>query len=220
MSMNPNDAFAMNSAINQQLSQDAGNDPFAQGILAMQQGTANMIQAAMVSQGGPSMDANFQYSVTTTTSSSSSSTGGAYNAGVDNSSNSSGNMYYQQQPAPTSFAPMPYEQYTQQPQPQPQQPMMNGAISTQDFNQLLSSFRDQAFSDDKLSFINNFFKNHYFTSEQAVQLIEACSFSDEVVAAAIALYPRLVNQEKFYTVLDKVTFDSDKSKIKSSLGLL
>jgi len=155
----------------------------------------------MISVGVAPLNANLSFNMTTSHSSSSSSSSSMPYVQTTTSTWDSSSQ--QQQPASIMSA------WSSSP-----------AIDAQAFNELLQSFRDQAFSDDKLSFINNFFKNHYFTSDQAVQLIEACSFSDEVVAAAIALHPRLVDQDKFFKVLDKVTFDSDKSKIKSSLGLL
>jgi hypothetical protein len=219
-----NGAFGMNTQINNQIRQDVGNDPLANGILNMQQGMSNMIQVGM--QQGMAQEyqnqqqygytqppqANFQFSTSSTSSSTSTHSGP--NMGFSVNMNMTG-----AEPAVSM-----QQAWTQSPPPsvqtQPQYYSSNSqAMDPSSFATFLDSFKNQNFSSEKVDFIKMNFKNHYFTSDQAVQLMDVCSFSDENIAAAVELYPRLVDQQNFFKVMDKVSFHSDKEKIKETLNL-
>jgi hypothetical protein len=93
------------------------------------------------------------------------------------------------------------------------------AVADADFQKFLSAVKKQAFDDEKLKLLKDYVKGNWFSCAQAATLVKQFSFSDGQVQSAVALHPRLVDPANFFEVLGVLTFDSDKKKIRDTLGL-
>ncbi|WP_210420495.1 DUF4476 domain-containing protein [Aquisphaera giovannonii] len=92
-------------------------------------------------------------------------------------------------------------------------------LSDAESEKLLQGLKKEPFDDGKLTFIENFATARPLTCRQAAALIRAFSFDEKRVAAAKALYPRLLDRQNFNDVLGAFTFDSNKVLARKAVGL-
>lgn len=88
-------------------------------------------------------------------------------------------------------------------------------VSSQDLSRIRSSIAAESFSDDRLAILRDASRGRYFTSAQVLSMMELFSFSDDKVEAAVILFPRVVDQQNWYTVYSGLTFSSDKDRLRA-----
>ena len=94
----------------------------------------------------------------------------------------------------------------------PQQPAV---ASPQDLSQIRRAVAAESFGDDQLAVLRAASQGRRFTSAQVLSLMEAFTFSDERIDAAVMLYPQVVDPQNWYTVYSALSFSSDKSTLRS-----
>lgn len=115
-------------------------------------------------------------------------------------------------PAPVP-APVPSEPgYEPVPQPGPE------IISRRAFKRLLRSVEQKSFDSERLATIREAVQYNAFTVRHAIKLINACTFEDTKVDVAIALYPYVVDIDRWFQVYDAFTFASSRKKIERRIS--
>lgn len=93
------------------------------------------------------------------------------------------------------------------------------AASAEDFARVLKGVKAESFDDRKVSFIEDFGKGRHYTSAQVRELLAAFSFDQGRAKAAIALYPRVIDPDNFFTALEVFTFESGRNEVREKLKL-
>ncbi len=86
------------------------------------------------------------------------------------------------------------------------------AMSSSDFNNLVSRIESESFDDDKLRVIRTAKANHNFNVSQIVRLIGLWNFSDDQLNVLRISYPGCVDTKNNYQILDAFTYSSDKEE--------
>ena len=92
-------------------------------------------------------------------------------------------------------------------------------ISDEDFARLLQALRKESFDSGKADFVVTFAATGRLSSEQARELLKAFDFDQDRVRAAVTLYPRVTDPQKFFVALEAFTFDSGRSAVRQKLRL-
>lgn len=90
-------------------------------------------------------------------------------------------------------------------------------ISEADFAKIIDNIKDQSFDDQKLEFVETFVKGRPLNCDQATKLLKTFSFDDDRIAAAVILYPGLVDSENFFEVLKIFPFDSTRKEVMEAV---
>lgn len=98
-------------------------------------------------------------------------------------------------------------------------PVARKAISDTTLANFMKALKAEAFDDRKGVALRDFVKTNFFTAKQAAVLVKQFSFGDGQRLAAVALHPRLIDPGNFFEVLQSITFDSDKDKVRKELGI-
>lgn len=85
-------------------------------------------------------------------------------------------------------------------------------MSQTDFDKFHQSLK-RGFSWDYMKTIEQALQSNRFTSAQCQVLLKLFSFSDEQVGFLKAVYPGVSDKQNFFTVVDKLTFGTDKTRI-------
>ncbi len=88
-------------------------------------------------------------------------------------------------------------------------------ISGSDFQSLLARVQAESFSDDKLSLIQSASGYHWFRCEQVARLMGSLTFSDDQIAAARILRPRIVDPQNHHVFNDVLDFSDDKQAVQA-----
>lgn len=86
-----------------------------------------------------------------------------------------------------------------------------------DFRSLLESLREQSFDEDKLRLIENFAPELRLTSQQVGRLMKSLSFDEGRMKAAIALYPSVVDPERYHETLRILPFEESRRKVMEAV---
>ena len=85
-------------------------------------------------------------------------------------------------------------------------------------DQLLQTFykemKNEPFKDDRMKLLNAALAGSDFTSAQCLQLTKLYTFDDDRMEIMKIMYPRIVDKEAFFTVINTLTFGSSKEKMK------
>ena len=85
-------------------------------------------------------------------------------------------------------------------------------------DQLLQTFykemKNEPFKDDRMKLLNAALAGYDFTSAQCLQLTKLYTFDDDRMEIMKIMYPRIVDKEAFFTVINTLTFSSSKEKMK------
>jgi septal ring factor EnvC (AmiA/AmiB activator) len=94
------------------------------------------------------------------------------------------------------------------------------AISDADFNKLLKAVKGEAFDDKKVTLIKDFLRaGAFFNSGQMIKLLKEVKGGDAQVDTVVLLAQRMTDQQNINDVIDAVTFNSDKEKIRQQLRI-
>lgn len=126
-----------------------------------------------------------------------------------------------QSPTPPSPVTHPVQNTTVVVTPSPSRPHSPGnevphrrreVMSQPNFDKFHQSLK-RGFSWDYMKTIENALQTTRFTSAQCQVLLKLFSFSDEQVGFLKAVYPGVSDKQNFYTVVDKLSFGTDKTRI-------
>ena len=95
-----------------------------------------------------------------------------------------------------------------------QAPAAPRVTSSADMDRIVASIARESFSDDKLSVLRSASQGRRFTSSQVRRVMDQFTFSDDKIDAASMLFPRVVDQQNWYTVYSSLTFGSDKAELR------
>jgi hypothetical protein len=90
------------------------------------------------------------------------------------------------------------------------------ALADADFQRLVARVAD-GFPSETLEVVRTAAAANYFTVDQAVALLEACRFESARIDVAVALYPRVIDVERWFLVDEAFDFSSSRLALKQKL---
>ena len=90
----------------------------------------------------------------------------------------------------------------------------NRVMNDQLFQTFYKEMKNEPFKDDRMKLLNAALAGSDFTSAQCLQLTKLYTFDDDRMAIMKIMYPRIVDKEAFFTVINTLTFSSSKEKMK------
>lgn len=82
------------------------------------------------------------------------------------------------------------------------------------FNSLVQNVKDEPFTSGRMDLIKMALVNSNFTTEQCGQLINVFSFDNEKMSIMKLMYPKIIDKERFFVLINSLSFPSSKSEIK------
>ncbi len=92
------------------------------------------------------------------------------------------------------------------------------AMAAADFARLVGLIEAAAFSSEKLSLVEDAVQHHFFTAEQARDLIALQTFGADKVQTGQLLHDRCVDPQKWLVVYAAFDFQSDARELRSRLA--
>ena len=90
----------------------------------------------------------------------------------------------------------------------------NRVMNDQLFQTFCKEMKNEPFKDDRMKLLNAALAGSDFTSAQCLQLTKLYTFDDDRMEIMKIMYPRIVDKEAFFTVINTLTFSSSKEKMK------
>ena len=90
----------------------------------------------------------------------------------------------------------------------------NRVMNDQLFQTFYKEMKNEPFKDDRMKLLNAALAGSDFTSAQCLQLTKLYTFDDDRMETMTIMYPRIVDKEAFFTVINALTFSSSKEKMK------
>lgn len=90
----------------------------------------------------------------------------------------------------------------------------NRVMNDQLFQTFYKEMKNEPFKDDRMKLLNTALAGSDFTSAQCLQLTKLYTFDDDRMEIMKIMYPRIVDKEAFFTVINTLTFSSSKEKMK------
>ena len=90
----------------------------------------------------------------------------------------------------------------------------NRVMNDQLFQTFYKEMKNEPFKDDRMKLLNAALAGSDFTSAQCLQLTKLYTFDDDRMEIMKNMYPRIVDKEAFFTVINTLTFSSSKEKMK------
>ena len=90
----------------------------------------------------------------------------------------------------------------------------NRVMNDQLFQTFYKEMKNEPFKDDRMKLLNAALAGSDFTSAQCLQLTKLYTFDDDRMEIMRIMYPRIVDKEAFFTVINTLTFSSSKEKMK------
>ena len=90
----------------------------------------------------------------------------------------------------------------------------NRVMNDQLFQTFYKEMKNEPFKDDRMKLLNAALAGSDFTSAQCLQLTKLYTFDDDRMEIMKIKYPRIVDKEAFFTVINTLTFGSSKEKMK------
>lgn len=85
------------------------------------------------------------------------------------------------------------------------------AMSSSDFERLISNVEDESFSDDQLRIIRLSARSAYYTVDQIVRMIGVLTFSEDQIEALRIMYDRVTDPQNAHNIPNAFTFSEDKA---------
>ena len=90
----------------------------------------------------------------------------------------------------------------------------NRVMNDQLFQTFYKEMKNEPFKDDRMKLLNAALAGSDFTSAQCLQLAKLYTFDDDRMEIMKIMYPRIVDKEAFFTVINTLAFSSSKEKMK------
>lgn len=84
-----------------------------------------------------------------------------------------------------------------------------------EFSNFMKEFRAKPFKSDRIKLLDIVMVTTDFNTEQCLKIVENYSFDDDKMTVMKKLYPQIVDKQHFYTVVEKLTFGSNKDNMNS-----
>lgn len=81
------------------------------------------------------------------------------------------------------------------------------------FQKFYEDVKNEPFEKDRISLINAALANSDFTSEQCLQIVKFYTFDKERMKIMKLMYPRIVDKQAFFLVINTLTFPSSKEEM-------
>ncbi|MBT5420438.1 MAG: DUF4476 domain-containing protein [Candidatus Cloacimonetes bacterium] len=92
------------------------------------------------------------------------------------------------------------------------------AMSSSEFQQLLSNVQDEGFADNQTSVVRIAAKSKYFSISQLITIVDEFSFSDDKINIVRIVYPRVVDTDNSHNLIGAFTFSGDKEKVEQIIS--
>ena len=89
----------------------------------------------------------------------------------------------------------------------------NRVMNDQLFQTFYKEMKNEPFKDDRMKLLNAALAGSDFTSAQCLQLTKLYTFDDDRMEIMKIMYPRIVDKEAFFTVINTLTFRDRKSVV-------
>jgi len=86
-------------------------------------------------------------------------------------------------------------------------------MSDKAFEDFLRVLKKEPFDDHRKGIIEMATQNSLFTSEQCKKILSIYNFDDRKIEVIKMLYPKVVDKQNFFIVLETMTFGSNKDKV-------
>lgn len=90
-------------------------------------------------------------------------------------------------------------------------------ISPHDFSELLAGLKKISFGSEKIAFIKDAIKHHYFTTDQVKEVVGLFQFGADKVEAASMMYPRVIDKKNFFKVYSALEFEGDREELRKKI---
>ena len=90
----------------------------------------------------------------------------------------------------------------------------NRVMNDQLFQTFYKEMKNEPFKDDRMKLLNAALAGSDVTSAQSLQLTKLYTLDDDRMEIMKIMYPRIVDKEAFFTVINTLTFSSSKEKMK------
>ena len=85
-------------------------------------------------------------------------------------------------------------------------------MNDQLFQTFYKEMKNEPFKDDRMKLLNAALAGSDFTSAQCLQLTKLYTFDDDRMEIMKIMYPRIVDKEAFFTVINTLTFSYQQGK--------
>jgi hypothetical protein len=92
------------------------------------------------------------------------------------------------------------------------------AMSSSEFQQLLSNVQNESFADDQTSVVRIAAKSKYFSISQLITLLDVFSFSDDKINIVRIVFPRVVDKDNSHNLLGAFTYSNDKDRVEQIIS--
>lgn len=86
-------------------------------------------------------------------------------------------------------------------------------MNKQLFQAFFDNVKNEPFEKDRIALINAALASSDFTADQCLQLVKFYAFDNERMKIMKMIYPRIVDKEAFFMVINSLTFSSNKKKM-------
>lgn len=86
-------------------------------------------------------------------------------------------------------------------------------MNKQLFQAFFDNVKNEPFEKDRIALINAALASSDFTTDQCIQLVKFYTFDNERMKIMKMIYPRIVDKEAFFMVINSLTFSSNKKKM-------
>lgn len=86
-------------------------------------------------------------------------------------------------------------------------------MNKQLFQAFFDNVKNEPFEKDRIALINAALASSDFTDDQCLQLVKFYAFDNERMKIMKMIYPRIVDKEAFFMVINSLTFSSNKKKM-------
>lgn len=86
-------------------------------------------------------------------------------------------------------------------------------MNKQLFQAFFDNVKNEPFKKDRIALINAALASSDFTTDQCLQLVKFYTFDNERMKIMKMIYPRIVDKEAFFMVINSLTFSSNKKKM-------
>lgn len=95
----------------------------------------------------------------------------------------------------------------------PEYDQYDRVMNPQLFDTFFNKVKQESFSSNRLKMIETALANTDFTCGQCLRLMKLYSFDDDKMEIMKLMYPRIVDKEAFFTVIDGLTFSSNRDEM-------
>lgn len=86
-------------------------------------------------------------------------------------------------------------------------------IDDESFYEFISLLEDEAFTDDKISFLKLAVEDNYFTIDQLCIIMDMFEFEEDKVASVRIVFPKIIDYQNSFKLITKVDFSDSKEEI-------